>query len=333
MNIRNVKILGTGEYVPATTLTDLEMDERLGMPPGWSRRTTDVQSRHFAAPGERAAVMGARAAEAALEAASLALEDVDCLVCASGTRQQALPCTAVFIQEAMQAGQSGIPAFDIDATCLSFLTALDVMSSLVAVGRYRRVLIVSAEIASVGLDWTHKESAALFGDGAAAAVIGPADEAGPSRILAASLRTYSAGAAFSEIRAGGTLRHPDGPTPAAAQDYRFAMNGPAIFKMASRLLPDFARELLTASDTTMAAIQAVVPHQGSALAMRLLERKLGIAREQLVYITPTRGNTIAASIPMGLHAAIGSGRVKRGDRVLLLGTAAGLTLGGVVLDY
>lgn len=333
MSIRKVKIYGTGKYLPGRAISDRDMDERLRVAPGWTRRMTDVVSRHFAGPEDTASSMGAKAAWQALEAANLKFTDIDCLVGASGTKEQALPCSAVFVQRAMGMERSGVPAFDVDSTCLSFLTALDAVSCMIAAGRYRYALIVSSEIASVGLNWEHKESAALFGDGAAAVVIGPASEDEPSGIVGASLRTYGAGALFSEIRAGGTRRHPRGPLPAVPDDYLFRMDGPAIFKMASRLLPGFTNELLAAAGTVMSELKAVVPHQGSAMAVRLMCRKLGIEKDQLVYITPDHGNTIAASLPMGLHEAIRTGRLQRGDRALLIGTAAGLTLGGLLLDY
>ncbi|QMV39802.1 beta-ketoacyl-ACP synthase III [Cohnella cholangitidis] len=333
MNTRKVKIYGTGKYLPGQPISDLDMDERLGTAPGWTLRMTDVSFRHFAGDGDTASSMGAKAAFEALKEANLQFSDLDCLVSASGTKEQALPCSAVFIQKAMGMEHSGVPAFDIDSTCLSFLAALDAMSCMIAAGRYRYVLIVSSEIASVGLDWQHKESAALFGDGAAAVVIGPAGDGEKAGIAGASLRTFSAGAAYSEIRAGGTKHHPLGPAPAQPNDYLFQMDGPAIFKMASRLLPAFTDELLRNAGTRMSDLKAVIPHQGSAMAVRLMRKKLGISERQLVYITPHHGNTIAASIPMGLHESIRTGRIARGDRVLLIGTAAGLTLGGLVLDY
>lgn len=333
LTIRKVKIMGTGTYLPGAPVTDLDMDARLGTAPGWTRRMTDVAARHFAGPGDTASSMGAKAAWQALEAANLTFADLDCLVGASGTKEQALPCTAVFIQREMGMEQSGVPCFDIDSTCLSFLAALDAVSCMIAAGRYRYALIVSSEIASVGLDWTHKESAGLFGDGAAAVVVGPAEDGEPSGILGASMRTYGAGALYSEIRAGGTKRHPRGPLPAGPEDYLFRMDGPAIFRMASRLLPAFTQELLESTGSAMGDFQAVIPHQGSAMAVRLMRKKLGISESQMVYITPDHGNTIAASIPMGLHEAIRTGKLRRGDRALLIGTAAGLTLGGLVLDY
>jgi len=333
MQTRRVKILGTGKYVPRRIVTDEEMDARLGTPPGWVRKTTDVVARHFAGDGETASYMGARAAADALAAAGIRISDIDCLVCTSGTKEQALPSTASFIQKALGEEMSGVPSFDIDATCLSFLTGLDVMSYMVEAGRYRRVLLVSTEIASVGLNWNEKESAGLFGDGAAAVVIGPSEGEDASHIIGALIRTYSKGARLSEIRGGGTRIHPREHNAQTETDFLFHMDGQAIFKMASKLLPGFVEELLAPTGTRMGDFKAVIPHQGSAMAMRLLRKKLGISEEQLIYITPNHGNTIAASIPMGLHEAVRQRKVQRGDRVLLIGTAAGLSLGGMILDY
>jgi 3-oxoacyl-[acyl-carrier-protein] synthase III len=332
MQKRQVRILGTGKYMPGRIVTDEEMDEWLGVPKGWVRRKTEVTSRHYA-DGETASSMGARAAYAALEAAGLEFKDIDCLVSTSGTKEQALPCMGALIQRAMGQDNSGIPAFDIDSTCLSFLTGLDVMSYMVAAGRYDRVLLVSSEIASIGLNWANKESAALFGDGAAAVVIGRTPEGESSRILHASIRTYSKGAALSEIRGGGTRLHPREHRKDNEADFLFHMDGPGIYKMAAKLLPGFVDDLFAPLGMRMKDVHTVIPHQGSAMAMRLIERKLGIAPTQMMVITPNHGNTIAASIPMGLHEAIVRGTIRRGDRVLLLGTAAGLTLGGLLLDY
>lgn len=318
--------------MPRAVVTATEMDQRLGQSAGWSEKVSDVRLRHFV-DGETASYMGARAAEGALSQAGLSWRDIDCLVCASGTMEQPIPCNAALLQREIGADAFGIPAFDINTTCLSFLTALDTLSYLVAAGRYRSVMIVSSEIASLGLDWSNKESAVLFGDGAAAVVIAPSGEQEGSRILGSRMETYSEGAAWSEIRGGGTKLPANQYAEHKKSDYLFQMDGRAIFRMASKLLPKFVQDLLLSSGTRLQDIAVVIPHQGSAAAMRQIVRKLRITPEQLMYITPNHGNTIAASIPMGLHEAISTGRIHRGERVLLLGTSAGLSLGGMILEY
>ncbi|MCD1258471.1 beta-ketoacyl-ACP synthase III [Paenibacillus athensensis] len=333
MLTRDVKIEGTGKYLPRKAVSAEEMDRRLGVAEGWVRKKTDVAVRYFADESESAAYMGARAAEAALAAAGLGFADIDCLVCASGTMVQPIPCTASLIQEALGELHAGVPAFDLNATCLSFVAALDMLSCLIEAGRYRRVLLVSSEIASKGLNYKQKESAALFGDGACAVVLGRSGPGEQSRILHAQLETHSAGAHLSEIRGGGSRLHASDRSEANVDDYLFDMDGEAIYRMASRLLPAFVDRLLAGAGIRMRDLRLVVPHQGSAMAMRLLRRKLGIAEEQLMYIARDHGNTIAASIPMGLHEAVRQGRISRGDKVLLLGTSAGFSLGGVALAY
>ncbi|OWR31767.1 3-oxoacyl-ACP synthase [Saccharibacillus sp. O23] len=332
MQMRRVKITGTGKYLPGSGIDAEEIDRRLGAEPGWVLRKTSVANRHFVGE-ETASQMGANAAREALQAAGLQFADIDCLVCASGTMQQPIPCTASLIQEALGEQESGVPCFDVNSTCLSFVTALDVMSYLIDAGRYRRILIVSTEIASKGLNWSNKESAALFGDGAAAAVVERAPENEASRILHAEMTTHSGGAHHSEIRGGGSGVPASLYEEDRAADYLFSMDGEGIFRQASRLLPDFMDRLLGGAGLAMSEFKLVVPHQGSVMAMRLLQRKLGISEEQMLYIAPHYGNVIAASIPLGLDMAVREGRLERGDRVLLVGTSAGLSLGGAALVY
>ncbi|MEK3721862.1 beta-ketoacyl-ACP synthase III [Paenibacillus sp. FSL H8-0034] len=332
MKPRKVKIVGSGIYLPKQLITSDDMDLKLQVPSGWVLRKSDVRTRHFI-QDETAAEMGASAAYTALANAGLTFADIDCIVCTSGTMQQPIPCTAALIQKAMHQEHSGVPCFDINSTCLSFVTGLDTMSYLIDAGRYRRVLLIATEIASEGINWTDKESASLFGDGAAAVVIERSTGTDSSAILHAAMETYSSGAHLSEIKAGGSLQHAKQRTAANADNYLFQMNGQAIFRMASKLLPRFVEQLLNQAQLRMADISLVIPHQGSAMAMRLLRKRLDISEEKLLYITPTFGNTIAASIPIGLHEAIRLGKILRGDRIMLLGTSAGLSLGGIVLEF
>ncbi|MGF7046634.1 3-oxoacyl-[acyl-carrier-protein] synthase-3 [Paenibacillus sp. DS2015] len=332
MNTRKISILGTGKYLPSKTVTSQEMDTMLNVPSGWVLRKSDVHTRHYAGT-ETASSMGAHAAHAALEAANLTFENIDCIISASGTTEQPLPCMASLIQRAMGQGTSGIPSFDINSTCLSFVVALDVISYMIEAGRYNKVLIVSSEIASVGLNYNNKESATLFGDGAAAVIVGRSNEHSSSAILSSGMETYGDGAHLSEIRGGGTKLHAKQYAVDNAEDYLFDMDGPEIFKMTYKKMPTFVDKLLAEADSRIEDMKIVIPHQGSAMAMKLISRKLGIPKDKLMYITPDHGNTIAASIPMGLHEAIVQSRIHRGDRIMLLGTSAGLSLGGMIIDY
>jgi len=329
---RKIKVLGTGKYLPKRQVTAAELDARLGVPAGWVEKKSGVSVRHYVTD-ETAAQMGAIAALQALEAAGLSVHDIDCIVCASGTAQQEIPCTAALIQEELQLSRSGIPCFDINSTCLSFVTALDVISCSMALGIYERVLIISTEIASVGLNWEQKESCILFGDGAAAVVIGRASDTETARIYGSAMKTYSEGAHYSEIRGGGTMLHPSQYAKGREADFTFDMDGRKIFRLTSQRITGFVEQLLAAVSLKKEQLKAVIPHQASGMAMRIMASKLGFSDQQMVNILAHHGNMIAASIPLALHEAIVHSRIERGDRVLLLGTSAGLSLGGIVLEY
>ncbi|WP_062104351.1 beta-ketoacyl-ACP synthase III [Bacillus niameyensis] len=329
---RKLKIVGVGTYLPSKIVTSSEIDQFLQLKPGWTYKKSGVQSR-FYVDGETASQMGAKAAVKAIQDANLDLTDIDCIIAGSGTMEQPIPCNAALIQRELNLGESGIPCFDINTTCLSFVQALDVASLYIETGVYETILIVSSEIASVGINWKEKESSVLFGDGAAAVVVQKTPEGEDSGIYTIRMETYSEGASYTEIRGGGTKKHPREHRLETEADFLFHMNGPAVFRMSSKLLPDFVEKIFAASNLKMADLQAVVPHQASGMAMRLMKKKLQIPDQIFIDVIENYGNMIAASIPLALHEAIRAKRLTRGGKVMLLGTSAGLSLGGMVLEY
>lgn len=328
----NLRILGTGEYLPKKIVASTEFDARWNKPDGWTAQHSGVTSRRYADAAESSSYMGAQAALMALEHAQLKASDLDCVISACSVMEQAIPCSAALIHRELGLNTSGIPAFDINATCLSFLVALDLAAAAIAVGRYRRVLIVSSEIASHGLDWNNTQTAPLFGDGAAAAVVGHDSDAA-SLMLGSHFATYSEGADLCQLQAGGTKLRPQNGIDEWIAGTVFEMNGRATYRMASQYLPQFMEVLLTKAQARIDALQVIVPHQASGQALSHLERALEIPPEQLIRILSSHGNQIAASLPCALHEAITSQRIKRGDHFALVGSGAGLSFGGIVLRY
>jgi 3-oxoacyl-[acyl-carrier-protein] synthase-3 len=328
-----LRIVGSGEYQPTRRVDSAWFDQRWGKPPGWTRRHVGIDYRRFAGADEPASLMGARAAEAALAKAGLRAADIDCLIVANSVPEQALPCTAVLVHRRLGLGASGIPAFDVNATCLGFLTALEVAANAMAAGRHRRVLIVASEVASAGLDWEDVDTAALFGDGAAAFVVEAGEEGGPSAFVAAHMETYSDGAEFCQVRAGGTRLRLADDAKAFADGATFEMLGKQTYRMAAQLLPGFLSRLLARAGVGLGELKKFVPHQASEKALRHLELSLRIPKAAMVRVLETRGNQMAASIPIALHHAISQGELGRGDLVALVGSGAGLSFAGVVLRY
>jgi 3-oxoacyl-[acyl-carrier-protein] synthase III len=200
-----LKIQGVGRYLPQRIVFNSELEKLHNLPRGWIERHNGVCERRWAdRKTETNAFMGARAAEEALCQANFSIRDIDLILNASGTFQQPIPDTAPLIQYELGRDAYGIPCMSVNATCLSFLVALDTASSLLASGRYQRILIVTSDISSGNLNPHEPETATLLGDAAAAVVVTLPPEKEPKGILSARLETYSEGAHFTEVAAGGT---------------------------------------------------------------------------------------------------------------------------------
>jgi 3-oxoacyl-[acyl-carrier-protein] synthase-3 len=329
--MRRIYIAGTGMALPAQATSSEQLDHRLGLAPGTSLKQTGIR-RRFLSTTETAAQLAAAACREAIADAGLDWADIDCLVTASATMDQALPYNAALVHAELGLSAQRTSTFDINASCLSFLAALDTLSYLVAAGRYRNILLVSCDIATFGINWADLREGGIFGDGAAAAVIRRTDAGGTAAILASKLETLSAGVHHCRIPAGGSRYHPrrglDVPFDPLTV---FHMEGKAVFKLASEALPAFTASLLADAGVQMKDLAAVVPHQASQLALTHLSRRLDISSEQLVDIFADYGNQVAASLPTALHLGLATGRFRRGDKIMLLGTGAGLTMGGMVL--
>lgn len=326
-----VKIAGLGWYLPERRVSSAELEQQLDLPAGWVERTTGVSERRYATH-ETSVSMAAAAARMALARAALTAADLDAIICASTAPQQAIPCTAALLQRELSAPDGGSACFDVNATCLSFLVALQIAAHLVTGGLYRRVLIVSSELASRSLNPQEWESAVLFGDSAAAAVVTPAAAAEASAIWHSQVITYSSGADLTSLVGGGTLHHPNDPLTTPVMN-TFHMDGPAIFKKATRLLGPFLENFFAQLGWTRSQVNLVVPHQASRHGVELLTARLGFQPEQVFLNLPTRGNCISASIPLALSEAYDAGRLRRDDRVVLVGSGAGLTFGALALTF
>lgn len=325
-----LKIAGVGRYLPKRVVPSSEVEELCGLRPGWIERRTGVRERRWV-NGETSSFMGALAAEEALANAGLELSDIDLILNASGTPQQAIPDMAALIQREMGMGSSGIACMTIHATCLSFLVALDTASTYLHCGRYNRILIVSADIGSCALNFKEPESAALFGDGAGAAIVVRTPEGEASAVHAARLETYGEGAHLTEIRGGGSWKPPNDERT-TVEDNMFHMEGPKVYRLARKHIDSFLDSLRPGLSKGLGEIKLVIPHQASLFALRALRRN-NVPDDKVMITLDKFGNCVASSLPMTLYEALEQGRLKRGDQFLLAGTGAGLSIGGIILTY
>lgn len=325
-------IESTGIFLPPRVVTAAEVDRLANRPPGWTLHHTGVAERRFVT-NETSAFLAASALHNALEGTGN--HSPDLLISAGGTPQQLIPCTAALIAREMD--WAGLPCFDVNATCLGFIAALEVAASLISSGKHHRIAIVCAEIASKGLNWDQPEAAALMGDGAAAVIVSaPTGDptSPPPALLASILETWPEGAGLTEIRGGGTSlpasRHEAGKNTG---DFLFHMDGPGVFRLAAQRIEAFVAKLIGETPDRWDDIDVVIPHQGSLSAMRHLRKRIGIPEEKLIEVAAGHGNMIAASLPLALHLAIGREHLRRGRKALLLGTSAGFAFGGALLRF
>jgi len=323
-----VALLGTGSVGGSRRVTSDWLDDRYDRTPGSTRRRSGVATRPWAGPAETSSSLAAEALRRALAAADVEAADLDALIVASVVPEQPMPTTAALVLQRLGLGAGGMTAFDVNTSCLGFLTGLELAGHGIAACRWRHVSVVAVDLASPGLDHGDLETSALFGDGAAAAVLGvPRAGAG---VLATRFATYPAGARLCEIAAGGTRYNVSQPPPRAS-DYLFRMDGLGVMRLASRHLPGFLAALLDEAGTDLAGIDVVIPHQASELGLRFLRQRLGVPADKVVDILADHGNQVSASLPTALDVAARQGRLPPGTTALLIGTGAGLVLGGAVV--
>lgn len=325
-----VKIAGLGHYLPQNIVLSTDLDRKLNLAPGSVQKKSGIVSRHFAELHETTTYMGAQAALQAIEHAEISLTDIDVIISACGVGEQAIPCTAALIQRHLGLENSGILCFDINSTCLSFLTALDTVAYLIEAGRFKRALLVSSDIPSLGLNWQDLETCTIFGDGAAACVL--EKSTGSNRIIASHMETHSVGSDYCRIEAGGTRMSQMKSINKKADDL-FYMEGKKVFKLASNMLIQSNELLLARTGLTIPDIDWVIPHQASLLAMHHLRKRFKIPVEKLATIYETHGNQMAASLPTALSRYVHANKIKRGQLLYLIGTGAGISSAGLIMEY
>ena len=339
-----VRIVGTGRYLPKRIVTNAEVAARCGA--DVSSLRSGVVERRQAAPGESAVEMAAEACRCALDAAGVGTDELWAIINASGTTAQAIPDGGALLQAALGLGTSGVRAISVHATCLSFLVAFEVATSWLARADCppgAHVLISSSEITSRHVDPVDAHTACLFGDAAVAVVLRAARRGEGSRLHAARMETYGAGANLTQARGGGTSLpaylpdvHGARCSPNPLCDFaanHFEMDGPGTLKLVLEQGPSFLERLRPRLSSSLADIKWAVPHQASGLALDAITDALGWPADRMLRTLDTLGNTVAASIPLTLHEGIVSGKIRRGDKMVMFGTGAGLSFGGVVLTY
>ena len=315
-------LAGVGGYLPARVVTNAELAERVASSDEWIRERTGIRQRHVAGEHETAAHMGARAAAAAIEDAGARVADVDAVLLATATPDEAFPATALRVQAEL--GITRGFGFDISAACSGFVYGLATADALIRAGQARGVLVIGAEVYSRIMNWDDRGTCVLFGDGAGAAFVRAAkDGDAPDR-----------GILSTHLHADGTLGdllYVDGAVGRPGKPGHLVMNGREVFRHAVSKLAEAVDEALAANGLTYADVDWLVPHQANLRIIDAMGRKLGLPAERVVVTVDRHANTSAASIPLALAEARGDGRIAPGHVVLLEALGGGLTWGSALV--
>lgn len=316
----SVQLVGVGGYLPPRVVTNHELAARLDTSDAWIRERTGIVQRHLVGPGETAASMGIAAGRAALEAAGIEAGEVDAVILATSTPDQAFPATALRVQAGL--GIERGFGFDLSAACSGFIFGLSTAAAFIRAGQVRTALVVGSEVYSRILDWQDRSTCVLFGDGAGAVVL-RAGEAGSERGLLSS-HLHADGRTGDLLFIDGAVGRPDQPGV-------LRMNGREVFRHAVTKLSASVDEALAANGLGHADVDWLVPHQANKRIIDAMGKKLALPPERVIVTVDRHANTSAASIPLALNEAVRDGRIRRGDLVLMEALGGGLTWGSALV--
>ncbi len=323
-------VAGTGAYLPEKVLSNFDLEKMLDTSDTWIRTRTGIQERRIAAKDECSSTMAAEAAKMALECANTEAQDIDLIIVATSTPDVIFPSTACFVQKEIGAGKAA--AYDVSAVCSGFIYAMSIAEQYIKSGRYKNILIIGSEVNSRILDWTDRTTCILFGDGAGAAVLKGVEAERECGVLSSHI--YSDGNQSHIISVPGGIGKTSVTHEAIDEkQYCIKMVGNTTFKMAVKKMVEVAKEALEFNGLSPEDIDWMVPHQANKRIIDSVAERLDFPEEKTFINIHKYGNTSGAAIPIALHEANSSGKMKAGDLVLITGLGAGLTWGAVVIRW
>ena len=319
------RIAGTGSYLPEKVLTNDDLSKIVDTTDEWIASRTGIRERHVAAEGETTGDLAYHAAMRAMEAAGVEASELDLIVLGTTTPDLIFPSTACLVQHRL--GANGCGAFDVNAACSGFLYALSIADAFIRAGIHRTILVVGAETLTRMIDWDDRGTCVLFGDGAGAVVLKADAEAG---ILSTHLHAdggkkdllynpvgVSVGFDTTQKNAGALVR----------------MTGNEVFKHAVKALDSVVDETLAANGLDKSAIDWLIPHQANLRIIEATAKRLQMPMDRVIVTVDRHGNTSSGSVPLALDEAVRSGKVQRGQLLLLEAFGGGFTWGSALIRY
>jgi len=321
-------ITGWGMSVPEPVLTNDDLSKMVDTNDQWIRERTGIRERHIARENQFPSTLGAEAALKALEVANVQPTDLDLIICATSSPEHIFPATACLIQDLIGADKAG--AFDLSAACSGFIYALNMAAQSIRSGSIKTALVIGTETLSRFVNWKDRNTCILFGDGAGAFVLQASEQ--PGGVFSAVMRSDGSGGDLLSIPAGGS-RHPATEAAIHAGSHYIHMDGREVFRFATRVMASSTKEALDAAGWTIDQIQHIVPHQANIRIIEAAARGLKLPMDKFVVNLERYGNTSTASIPIATVEAATSGRIKPGDKLVMVGFGGGLTWGALTAEW
>jgi 3-oxoacyl-[acyl-carrier-protein] synthase III len=318
------RLLGTGSALPERVLTNADLEKFVDTSDEWIRERTGIRQRHVAAEGETTGDLSTLAAQRALDAAGVKASELDLIVLGTTTPDIIFPSTACLVQHRL--GANGCAAFDVNAACSGFVYALGVADKFIRSGQSKKVLVIGAETLTRMVNWEERETAVLFGDGAGAVVLEASNEPG---IYATCLHADGGHKELLYNPVGVSVGFKDEPN----HGVRIRMSGREVFKVAVKTLDSLVEETLAAAGMDASQLDWLVPHQANLRIIEATAKRLNMSMDQVIVTVDKHANTSAGSVPLALDYAVRSGKVKRGQNLLLEAFGGGFTWASALLRY
>jgi 3-oxoacyl-[acyl-carrier-protein] synthase III len=323
------KITGVAGYVPPKVLTNADLEKMVDTNDAWIRERTGISERHLVEKGVAASDLAVAAAREVLKQTGTQAEEIDLIITATVTPDMMFPATSCLVQNKL--GASRAWGFDLSAACSGFVYALTVGAQFAGAGAHRKVLVIGSDVMSSIIDYKDRNTCVLFGDGAGAVLVEPAEADGPG-ILDFHHDIDGSGGEFLFMPGGGSL-HPPSHETVNENMHVVHQAGSNVFKYAVRRMSELACQLLQQNGFSARDLALVVPHQANLRIIQAMQERLGLDRSKVMINIDRYGNTTAGTIPLGLSDAVAQGRLHKGDLVMLLSVGAGFTTGGMLLRW
>ncbi len=328
VKLKRTGILGLGKYLPENVLTNADLEKMVDTTDEWITTRTGIKERRIAADNEATSDMAVKAARNALADAGMQPSDIDVIIVATITPDMFFPSTACQVQYKLGAGN--VPAFDVSVACSGFVYGLAIADQFVRGGLYKHALVIASEKLSAVTDWEDRSTCVLFGDGAGAAILGQVDKGG---IMGAHLGSDGSKGDLLRLPAGGS-RMPASFKTVENKLHTIKMEGNILFKHAVKIMADAALAVTEPLGMTGDDIDIIIPHQANIRILNALAKRMGVDPDKKVYLNIEKyGNMSAASSAVALVEAVESGRIKKGDKILMDAFGGGLTWGALVIEW